>query len=433
MVFSPQKIYLVIALTLLALVGILVVQFFWVDAAVDAEKSQFDREFSVIAQDLRSDIESDSLLQKPILTYISEAPGQHPDSLSEEKNAFKAHLRTTIDSVFNRNKMDIEYEFGLVLHEPGCRDGAEQEEVLFSTMSAQNSDPILNTKYKTCNCVLNDQAHINFYFPNKSFFIAKQIGWMLGLSILCILIVVGCFVFTIMTIRRQKRLAEMKNDFINNMTHEFKTPIFSISLASKAIRKIEEIQESPKLKKYLNLIDDENKRLKDQVNKVLQMALVDASESRLNKEEVDIHRVIKDVASSFDLKLEEQGGAINFQLNADKHLIKADETHLSNIFRSLIDNAIKYSEEQPEIVISTRDKEDGVCFSIADNGIGMDSQTQEHIFDKFYRAQSGDRHDVKGFGLGLSYVKNIVEAHQGWIKLKSKVNKGSTFTIFLPA
>jgi two-component system phosphate regulon sensor histidine kinase PhoR len=275
-------------------------------------------------------------------------------------------------------------------------------------------------------------AHINFHFPNKGFYIAKQIGWMLSLSILGILIIVGCFAYTILTIRKQKKLAEMKNDFINNMTHEFKTPIFSISLASKALGKSPQVQQSDKLNSYLNLIHDESKRLKGQVDKVLQMTLANSDYSKINKEKVNLHELIKNVSTNFDLILSEKNGDISLDLHADRHIIYADKTHLTNIIQNLIDNAIKYSKREPDITISTEDQGDGVSFSITDNGIGMDADTKEHIFDKFYRAQSGDIHDVKGFGLGLSYVKNIVEAHKGRIKLNSKLNKGSTFTIFLP-
>lgn len=457
MVFSQKKIYLVIALTLLALVGILVVQFFWIDAAVNTQKEQFDQRFSNIRGDISNSILADSELHRSMLaytngrmfpslrTFIYKIPPPLPYRVADttsangpllSKSTLKSRINAKVDSVFRVHNFNIAYEYGLIRHDGrcnGCDEAENKKNVVLASVGGSDLSPIVETKYKTCSSALMGFGHLNLYFPNKGFFIAKQIGLMLGLSVIGILIIVGCFGYTILTIRRQKKLAEMKNDFINNMTHEFKTPIFSISLASKALRKVEEIRESPKVKKYLNLIDDENQRLQNQVNKVLQMAMVDSEESKLNKEELDLHTLIKGVVRSFDLMLEERNGSIDLQLNADKHLIEADETHLSNIFHSLIDNAIKYSEDQPDITITTEDREGGVCFSIADNGIGMDAETQKHIFDKFYRAQSGDRHDVKGFGLGLSYVKNIVQAHKGWIELKSKLNKGSRFTIFLPA
>ena len=433
------------------------VQYFWIDVAYKTQQEQFDRQINNLSEEISESIRSDTELHHSMLAYtnnsmfpslrsfIYKVPPPLPYVMGDStmpngesllsRTTLEKKIRANIDSIFATNNFNIAYEFGLISKNNTCTQCGEEEHkknIVLSSVNNGDLSPLVKTEYTTCNCALMGFGHINLYFPNKGFFIAKQIGWMLVLSVLGILIIGGCFGYTILTIRRQKKLAEMKNDFINNMTHEFKTPIFSISLASKALRKAQEIQESPKVRKYLDLIDDENQRLKNQVNKVLQMALVDAEESRLDKQEVNIHQLIKNVVDSFDLKLKERQGSIDLQLNADKQLIKADETHLSNIFHSLIDNAIKYSNESPDITITTKDQDGGVCFSIADNGVGMDKETQKHIFDKFYRAQSGDRHDVKGFGLGLSYVKSIVEAHQGWIKLKSKLNKGSRFTIFLP-
>ena len=457
MAFSQKKIYVVIALTTVALIGVLLVQYFWIHAAYNTQQEQFDRRFNDLSGEVNKSLRADMQLQNSMLAYtnnsiypslrsfIYQIPPPLPFVITNKalpnrnsllpKSIIKSRINDKIDSVFAANNFNIPYEFSLISHKNACGQCGKEEHRVIILSSVSDVDPssYLETKYKTGGAALLGFGHLNINFPSKEFFIAKQIGWMLALSILGILIIAGCFGYTILTIRRQKKLAEMKNDFINNMTHEFKTPIFSMSLASKALRKAQGIRESPKAQKYLDLIDDENQRLKDQVNKVLQIAIMDAEESRLNKQEVNIHQLIRDVADSFSLKMEEQNGSIALQLNAEKQLIKADETHLSNILHSLIDNAIKYSDKQPDITITTRDRDNGVCFSIADNGVGMDKETQKHIFDKFYRAQSGDQHDVKGFGLGLSYVKSIVEAHQGWIQLKSKINKGSRFTIYLPA
>lgn len=433
MVFSQKKIYLVIALTIISLIGILLVQYFWIDAALETQREQFDKRVATVAQDLGKDMQSDSKLRKRITSFADSATSRPAPNI---KKKLKDSLQTKIDHAFNAEFTNLTYEFALVQHgdfHRCCQKGVSKEKVLFSSMEGSDFTPILKTKYRSCTGIFNRNAHINLYFPNKDYFIASQIGGMLVLSVLCILIVVGCFAYTIITIRKQKRLAEMKDDFINNMTHEFKTPIFSISLASKALGKSPEIQDSQKLNEYLNLINDESKRLKSQVDKVLKITLADSEDSQIEKEEVNLHEIIKKVATNFDLILSKKKGSINLELEADKHIIYADKTHLTNIIQNLIDNAIKYSKKQPDISITTEDRENGVSFSITDNGIGMNTETKKHIFDKFYRAQTGDIHDVKGFGLGLSYVKNIVEAHKGWIELNSKINKGSKFTIFLPA
>lgn len=432
MIFSQKKIYLVIGLTIVSLIGILLVQYFWIDAALETEKEQFDRGIATVTKKLESNLRSDSELQKRIINFSDSSTSPQESDIKEE---LRNKLQTEIDKVFSEFT-NLDYEFGLVQHSDFhkcCQKGVSEEEVLLSSMEEHNRTPILKTDYRSCPCIFAGNAHINFHFPNKDYFVASQIGGMLALSAICILIVVGCFFYTILTIRKQKKLAEMKNDFINNMTHEFKTPIFSISLASKTLGKSQKIQESDRLSKYTNLISDESKRLKTQVNKVLQIAITDSGDAQLDKQEVNLHQLIKRVADKFDLLFSEKNGSLDLKLDANNYIIHADETHISNILHNLIDNAVKYSKDQPDITITTSEIEDGICFSIADNGIGMDSKTKKHVFDKFYRAQTGDIHDVKGFGLGLSYVKNIVEAHKGRIKINSKVNKGSTFTIFLPA
>lgn len=434
MTFSQKKIYLVIALTIVSLIGILLVQYFWIDAALETEKEQFDREIATVTQKLENNLRSDSELQNRIINFADSSTSTHESDIKEE---LRNKLQNEIDEVFNAEFTNLDYEFGLVQHSDFhkcCQRGVSKEKVLLSSMEENNRISILKTDYRSCPCIFAGNAHINLHFPNKDYFVASQIGGMLALSVICILIVVGCFSYTILTIRKQKKLADMKNDFINNMTHEFKTPIFSISLASKALGKSKQLQKSEKLNSFLNLIHDESKRLKEQVDKVLQMTLADSNYSKINKEKINLHKLIKNEADKFKLILSEKNGTINLDLQADKHMIHADKTHLTNIIQNLIDNAIKYSKQQPDITIFTENKDEGVSFSITDNGIGMDSETKQHVFEKFYRAtQSGDIHNVKGFGLGLSYVKNIVKAHQGRIQIDSKINKGSTFTIFLPA
>lgn len=445
MVFSRKKIYLVIALTVASLVGILVVQFFWIDSALQTQEEQFDRNIAYVVRHAEESIMSDPELRNNITDFVDRSANSQEETVPAEGRELISEIKAKIDTAFRQTKINrslaadfanINYEFGLVKHVDAhtcCRNGVSREEVLLSSAGSSDPAPIRDTKYHGRETVFEGKAHINFHFPNKNYFLAYQIGGMLVLSILGILIIVGCFAYTILTIRKQKNLAEMKNDFINNMTHELKTPIFSISLASKALGKSQEIQQSSKLGEYINLINNESRRLKSQVNKVLELTLADSEHSKIEKEEVNLHELIEKVASNFDLILSRRNGIIDLDLEADKHIIHADRTHLANIIQNLIDNAIKYSREDPHITISTEDREKGVSFSITDNGIGMNSETRKHIFDKFYRARTGDIHEVKGFGLGLSYVKNIVEAHKGRIKLNSKLNKGSTFTIFLPA
>nr|WP_236017322.1 HAMP domain-containing sensor histidine kinase [Roseivirga sp. E12] len=273
---------------------------------------------------------------------------------------------------------------------------------------------------------------VSIDYPNELGGFVGENGPLLRTSLLLLLILIAAFSYTVITINKQKKLSDLKNDFINNLTHEFKTPIFSISLASGLLRKSEEVKQSARLLKYTELIDNEGKRLKSQVDKILQMALIDSGNFKLDKKQLNLHDLIERVSKNFELIINEQKGQLTLDLSAESASIFADETHLNNIIYNLLDNAVKYTEKRPEIVVSTANTDEGIILIIKDNGIGMSEQVQKFIFDKFYRAGSGDLHNVKGFGLGLSYVKSVIEAHKGGINLNSKKNEGSEFNIYLP-
>jgi two-component system, OmpR family, phosphate regulon sensor histidine kinase PhoR len=251
-------------------------------------------------------------------------------------------------------------------------------------------------------------------------------------SILFTSIILFCFAYTIQVIFRQKKVSEMKNDFINNMTHEFKTPIATISLATDAITSPLILGHSEKLKRFASIIKLENKRMNNQVEKVLQMALVDKEEFNLKLTDVNLHEVIGRAVENISLQVEKKGGVVQTDLKASKQIVEADLTHVSNIINNLLDNANKYSPEKPEIFIHTRNGVNGVEVIIKDKGIGISKEAKKHIFDKFYRVHTGNLHDVKGFGLGLSYVKALMTAHKGRIEVKSELGKGSSFSLFFP-
>ena len=233
---------------------------------------------------------------------------------------------------------------------------------------------------------------------------------------------------------RQKKLSEIKNDFINNMTHEFKTPLATISLAVDALRNEKVISDKEKMSYFSTIIKEENKRMNRQVETILKAALLDKQEVQLLLRPLHAHHVIKDVVENFTLQLEEKNGKAELLLNAENDFIDADEVHFSNLINNLIDNAIKYSKEDqaPLIKINTESTVKSFVIVIEDNGIGMNKETVKRVFEKFYRAHTGNIHNVKGFGLGLSYVKTMVEAHGGEIKVDSVLGRGSTFTLEFP-
>ena len=269
-------------------------------------------------------------------------------------------------------------------------------------------------------------------FPNQRSLLYGQVFWPLFLSILFTLIIMGSFYYTIMTIFHQKKLGEMKTDFINNMTHEFKTPIATISLAADSISS-PMISGSPeKVKRFADIIRQENKRMNSQVEKVLQMAVIDKREFQLNLQEVNMNELVAQAVANTSLQVEKKEGSVNALLGATKATVQGDITHISNIIHNLLDNANKYSPEKPKISVETKNVAHGVEITVKDCGLGMTKEARKHIFDKFYRVSTGNLHDIKGFGLGLSYVKALMTAHNGHIDVKSELGKGSSFILFFP-
>jgi two-component system phosphate regulon sensor histidine kinase PhoR len=270
------------------------------------------------------------------------------------------------------------------------------------------------------------------FFPNRTSYLWGSVWQSLLASILFTGIIFFCFAYSVHIIFRQKKLSEMKTDFINNMTHEFKTPIATISLAADSITSPLIIGNPEKLTRFANIIRQENKRMNSQVEKVLQMALLDKRDFQLNLTEVNLHDVIERALQNISLQVEKRGGTTSSQLQATQPVVQGDQTHLANIINNLLDNANKYSPDTPVIQVTTRDRADGVEVTVSDQGLGMSKEARKHIFDKFYRVHTGDLHDVKGFGLGLSYVKAIMDAHKGSVDVRSEPGKGSDFVLFFP-
>ncbi len=274
---------------------------------------------------------------------------------------------------------------------------------------------------------------LSLYFPSENIYSSlSESEFVVLSSIAIIIILIGSFYYTIATIFKQKKLSEVKNDFINNMTHEFKTPISTISLASEVLsdKSIEKSEDTTE--RYLKIISNENKRLGGMVENILQAATLDKGELKLKIQETDVHQVIKDVLQSLNLQIQNKHGEAVTELNAQRYSLFADRMHIGNIIYNLVDNALKYCNESPRIVISTTSDSNNLILSVKDNGIGIKKEDQKKIFDTFYRVPTGNIHNVKGFGLGLSYVKAVVEKHGGHIEVESEPNKGSTFVVYLP-
>lgn len=334
------------------------------------------------------------------------------------------------DSLLKNSLLDrgieLPYDFGIF-------DPLEEK---FTIEKIKDSRSALETSELKASLFPNDimgaAGYLVVRFPDQQTYLLGKIWVTLMSSLIFIVIILVCFSYAIHTIFRQKKLSEIKNDFINNMTHEFKTPISTVSLACEALRD-EQIRNTEGLnERYLGIIHDENKRLGLQVEKVLQMAVIERNDFKLKLEEVNVHEIIEKALANIQIQVTNKGGSISKDLKAINQTIKADQMHLTNIVYNLLDNANKYSGDSPSIKIMTIDHAKGIMIKIVDKGIGMSKDVINKIFDKFYRIPTGNLHDVKGFGLGLAYVKSMVEAHGGDIDVRSELKKGSEFTVFLP-
>ena len=290
-------------------------------------------------------------------------------------------------------------------------------------------------EYKTLLFPHDDDLKPNWlylYFPKQNSFLLKETGLLVIPTFALTAMLIGIFVFTILIILKQKKLSIIKNDFINNMTHELKTPISTISLASQMLRD-NTVTNTPKTIEHISgIIYQESKRLTTQVEKVLQMAVFNEGRLKLKIKEVNLNALINSVVLNFELRVKAKDGELISDLKAEPSIIKGDDVHITNVLFNLLDNAVKYSKEAPKIIISTELEDGFVVVSVKDNGIGIQNEHVGQIFERFYRVPTGNVHDVKGFGLGLSYVKKIIEAHYGKIKVESELNKGTKFMIYFP-
>jgi two-component system phosphate regulon sensor histidine kinase PhoR len=268
--------------------------------------------------------------------------------------------------------------------------------------------------------------------PNVKKIVLSEMRWMIVGAIFFTLMIITAFYITVNALLRQKKLSEIKNDFINNMTHEFKTPLATISLAVDALRNDKVARDREKMNYFSGIIKEENKRMNKHVETILQAAVMDRQEIQLNKQPLHVHNLIHEIMDNYKLQLEEKGAKGELSLDARFDYIEADPVHFRNLISNLVDNAVKYSKDNLLIKIATYNTNKSIGIRIEDNGIGMSKETVRRIFEKFYRAHTGNIHNVKGFGLGLSYVKTVVDAHNGKIKVDSVLGKGSAFTLEIP-
>ena len=347
-----------------------------------------------------------------------------PTGLPIEQRVDPEYLDQVIRRQFLNNGIDLDYEFAVLR---GNKDLAYKSSGYYYDGETEQYIKALFP-----NDFFSGTGYLALYFPRKASFLLRSLGFMGISSIILTVVIILSFSVTMYIIFRQKRLSEIKNDFVSNMTHELKTPISTISLASQMLSDETIPTESKNYGNISRIIKDESKRLGYQVEKVLQMAIFDQGRIKLKKKKTDINELIHNVITNFTLQIENNNGTVQEDYAADHAVISVDNVHFTNMISNLVDNAIKYSEDAPSIGVSTSNRNGKLIIRVKDNGIGIKKEDQRRIFEKFYRVPTGNIHNVKGFGLGLSYVKKIAEEHQGSVNLKSEPGRGTEFEISLP-
>jgi two-component system phosphate regulon sensor histidine kinase PhoR len=334
----------------------------------------------------------------------------------------KQEIELLLERELNNRNINTDYEYGIA------------SKGLPTTVKSRKYSFRKATPYRST--IFKDEGNSNYAllitFPKKKTFLIRSILGMAALSLLFTLVIIVAYSSAIYQLIRQKQISEIKSDFINNMTHEFKTPIATINLAVEAIKNPQVIDDKEKVMKYLQMIRDENKRMHAQVENVLRISKLEKNQLDISKDRVDVHDIIQDAIAHVELIVADSGGYIEAHLKADRKDVLANEMHFINVIVNILDNAIKYSPEAPKIDIYTEEVKNNIIIEIRDQGAGMSKAVLKKVFEKFYREHTGDIHNVKGHGLGLAYVKRIIEDHQGEVYAESEKDKGSTFYIKLP-
>ncbi|GAA0746751.1 HAMP domain-containing sensor histidine kinase [Gaetbulibacter jejuensis] len=370
--------------------------------------------------------------EKSFQNIQSMSPLQQAHFIAATRERFKnipVYKRITSEEVsgflkkqLKNNGIDINFEFAIYDKDLATKVQSDDFEVSSATLGV----PVFLDN--------NGESDYRLYvdFPERNKFLFSTILKMLLLSIIFTTIIIVAYSSAVYQLIKQRKISQIKTDFINNMTHEFKTPIATINLALDSIKNPKIIGDQEKVMRYLGMIKDENKRMHAQVENVLRISKLEKNELNISKDRVKLHDLVEDAITHVELIVEDRKGYVNMHLEAAKSSVLANESHFTNVIVNILDNAIKYSDDAPKIDVYTENVGNNILLKIADQGNGMSKQVQKRVFEKFYREHTGNVHNVKGHGLGLAYVKRIVEDHQGHISVESEKGKGSVFTIKLP-
>lgn len=404
-----NRTHLFITITSLALVAVLIIQINWIVETAKIREELFSEKANMVLSRTTEALSLDTVLRRKMESGLDRTDVQKIDSLFifyMKFYNFRIDYYFEVKPGLNTTTNDI-ISYNIYPREAGCYKKS------FDEIASKNG------------------FELKLIFPDKEEFIMQEMGILFITSVLLILVVLVLFWQTILSLLKQKKISEHTTDFLNNMTHEFKTPLTNIALAGKMITKEANLKQEDRIKHYTGIILEENEKLRFQVEQVLNMTALERGEIPLQKTELNLHQLIRDCLKCISVQIENKHGNLNLELNAKEYILAGDKIHLANALCNLIDNAIKYSKEKPELTVKTLNEGGMLILMVSDKGIGIEEEYQKKIFDKFFRIPTGDVHDVKGFGLGLAYIKKIIELHTGTITLISKKGEGTTFSIRL--
>ena len=445
---AVKKIFpIIIVLITLSLIGTIYIQYNWLLTMLEDKRLEFERKVT----DGMVTVGEELMVQKgnlPSLKNFRTKPGfglpeqmqlelMNPPTIAQKFTANEVHEKLIRE--FNRQgleKLNFEFRIAsnvnvLVSYELKSKNFMK----LFLSEDTINNQEFIYIFQPPSGSDLENlvpEENMMVIVPSFNQVVLKQVRWMIIGAVFFTIIIISAFYITVHALIRQKKLSAIKNDFINNMTHEFKTPLATISLAVDALRNDKVLKDKGKMDYFSTIIKEENKRMNRHVETILQAALMDRQDIQLSKRPLHVHNLIQEVMSNYTLQLQDRNGKAELDLSAGNDYVEADPVHFRNLISNLVDNAVKYSKENLLLKISTNSNHKNLTIRVEDNGIGMSKETVKRIFEKFYRAHTGNIHNVKGFGLGLSYVKTVVDAHHGKIKVESVLGKGSAFSLDLP-
>ncbi|MDN4166161.1 HAMP domain-containing sensor histidine kinase [Cytophagales bacterium LB-30] len=419
---SRYSIRIIIVLGVLAIGGIIPIQVYWVTRAFDLREKQFNQNVQVALKRVAEEIRSFNNTQAPVHDPVSQLSSSY--FVVNVQDVINTQLlEYYLKREFEKVNLQANYEYGIY--------DCQNDKMVYGNFISQPIAIKEELQLASQPILPNESYYFTLYFPSKAADIMLQMPiWIFSSGVF--LLVVFFFGYTLWVVLEQKRLAEMQRDFINNMTHEFKTPLATIAVSSEVLKNAPEQAGAERIKNYARIIHEEAHRLKSQVERVLQIAVDERSSTKINRQQVDVHALIQQSVKNIEPYLADKQGNIVLALDAESATILGDELHLGNIFYNLLDNSIKYSEKPPHIHIYSFTVKGFLCLSITDNGIGIPENLQKKVFEKFYRVPTGNVHDVKGFGLGLCYVKEMVLAHKGKLTISSKLGEGTVVLLKFP-